>query len=179
MPRVRIDISQREADLLPAPPGGVGFSDVYRWEDERIWRVKAGRKHYAYRSMPGIEGWVELESAHAFLVSGEIMVPDQLEEMGIPIPPGGTYADVYMLKGERAMRAATLAGDFFLVSPTQGWVNAAPKPEQVEAAKAVNEAVHAGVIDMPIIPEADMRPDQDCSVRIQNIRRMQREGQTP
>jgi hypothetical protein len=178
MPKARINISTREADLLPPPPGKGGFSNVYRWDGERIWRTKVGRQHYAYRSMPGMEGWVEVDSEEAYLVSGEIMVPDQLEEMGIPIPPGGTYADVYMLKNERALRAATCAGDWFLVNPQQGWFCAAPAPEQQASAQAVNSAVRAGLIDLPLVEE---RPDEQCSVRIQNMRRMirEREGRAP
>lgn len=180
MPKARISISQREADLLPPPPGEVGFSNVYRWEDERIWRSTEGRKHYAYRSMPGIEGWVEVESAQASLmVNGEVLSPDQLEDMGVSNPPGGTYADVYMLKGERALRASTVAGDWFLVSPHQGWINATPKPEQFDAAKALNDAIRAGVIQMPLVEDYEERPDEDCSARVRNIRKMIREGRTP
>jgi hypothetical protein len=150
---------------LPPVPAGATPESIYRWEGEHIWRLKVLRKHYAYRSLPGVEGWVPVDGSHATTTGTELLTLDQLREMGVPLPPGGTYADVYQVRGERALRASTLAGDFFCTGPKTGWFDATPRYDNQEVAKATSDGA---IMSLPIMDFE--RPDSECSVRIQRIR---------
>lgn len=167
----RIYAGPEEYGKLPPPPSGGKATDIFHWRGENVWRVQVGASHYVYRSLPGMESWMRVEGIRSGAPKGEILTLEELSDMGVPLPPGGTYADVYAVENEHCLRASTVTGDWFCVDPKAGWLSTRFSTGDAQTLKL---AVEANILFDRWYPEVE-RPDSECSVRIQNIRKSERE----
>lgn len=167
----RLYAGPREYGKLPPPPNKGKATDIYHWRGDPVWRVQVADNHYIYRSLPGMESWIKVDGDHSGAPKGEILTLEELNDMGVPLPPGGSYKDVYAIEGEHCLRASTVTGDWFCVDPKVGWLSIRFSPGDAQSLKL---AVEANILYDRWYPEVE-RPDWECSVRIQNIRKGERE----
>ena len=146
--------------LPPLPEGVEAVGESYEEGGFHFQPLADGRL-VAYRTLPGIAGWVFWPLSESLPMGTE-----QIADFGIPEPPGGEYKDVFAVLGAGpALRASTVEGDFHWDEKVEEWIME-PKPPTPQAS-----AQTFG----PETPPAE-RPDSEVSVRIQRIRAARRGG---
>lgn len=160
LPPIPVDPPKRKPEKV---------TSAYRFENEDVWRaVRSDGCPFLNRTLPGAEGWIR-EGTWPTGPDGLPVSMGAMIALGIPEPPGGALADVYVAPQDGAVALRAVVGGKNMVLALgsgfeDGWQTLAPSRPGQDVYPGPDVGVQ-GVVNFP-----------PASVRVQRIRQARAEG---
>lgn len=154
LPPIPVDPPKRKPEKV---------TEAYRFDNEDVWHaVRSDGVPFLNRSLPGAEGWIR-EGSWPTAPDGLPVSVGAMIALGIPEPPGGSLADIYVAPGHSDVLHAVIAGKDLLLGFG-------------EAFKLGWRTVYIPATSLEALAPGEVQTFPPASARIQRIRQAKSEG---